>query len=321
MTEYAEQFNNIFQVITDIHLETYDVRPNFKEKWPKEKPCLILSGDIGHLTCQIWHEFMDYVNGNWDVIVYVLGNHEFYSNDRSMSELLEQYKRIIGEKWNRITLLNNEAVGVTWNDQTWTIVGSIAWGSADYSIVLSINDFKKIKTYDNSGRLKSITVKEYQELHNRDMQFILDELSYAAANMPIVLVTHFPLTRERTNDIKYENEKESIKKYYANELHDKIKGNTRLTLVAGHTHHNYDFIMDEVRYIGNHWWEPAVANVANVDNKKIIRISLTIASGTYLMCLVGLLFNSKFIHTTCGLVLYSVGTLGACVGYGFIANE
>ncbi len=250
MSAYVDKFNATFQVITDIHLETAEVCPDFAAKWPALTPCLILSGDIGHISSPYWNKFMDYVNENWDVSVYVLGNHEFYSNSKSMHHLLELYKSTIGEKWPKVKLLVNETMGIEWNDLTWTIIGATAWGSADYSIVLSINDFKKIKSYNDNMHLKSIAVKEYHELHNRDMQFIVDEVSHAEIDRPIIVVTHFPLTREGTSAPIHGNQSDAIKKYFANELHDKLKNNPRLTLVAGHTHYAYDFIMDDVRYMG-----------------------------------------------------------------------
>jgi hypothetical protein len=249
MSACVDQFNTTFQVITDIHLETQEVCPDFAATWPALTPCLILSGDIGHISCPHWHRFMDYVNENWDIIVYVLGNHEFYSNSKSMPCLLELYKTRIGEKWQKINLLVNETICIEWNDTTWVVIGSTAWGSADYSLVLSINDFKKIKSYNDRGHLKPITVKEYQSLHNSDMEFIMDEI---AQGFPTIIVTHFPLTREGTSDPIYGNQSDAMKRYYANELHDKLKGNPNLTMVAGHTHYAYDFIMDDVRYISSY---------------------------------------------------------------------
>jgi hypothetical protein len=249
MSAHVDQFNTTFQVITDIHLETQEVCPNFAAKWPALTPCLILSGDIGHISCPHWQRFMDYVNENWDIVIYVLGNHEFYSNSKSMPCLLELYKTTIGEKWPKIKLLDNQTMGLVWNGITWAIIGSTAWGSADYSLVLSINDFKKIKSYNDRGHLKPITVKEYQSLHNSDMEFIMDEI---AQGFPTIIVTHFPLTRDGTSDPIYGNQSDAMKRYFANELHDKLKDNPNLTLVAGHTHYAYDFIMDDVRYIGNY---------------------------------------------------------------------
>ena len=252
MSAYVDKFNATFQVITDIHLETTEKCPDFAVEWPALTPCLILSGDIGHVSCPHWQKFMEYVNDNWDVSVYVLGNHEFYSNSKSIQHLLELYKTTIGEKWPKIKLLVNETMCIEWNDTTWAVIGSTAWGSAEFSLVLSINDFKKIKVHNEAGHLKPITVKDYHELHNSDMQFITDELAYIERDIPVVVVTHFPLTRDGTSNPIYGNQSEATKRYFANELHDKLKGHPNLTLVAGHTHHKYDFIMDDVRYVGNY---------------------------------------------------------------------
>lgn len=251
MSAYVDKFNTTFQVITDIHLEYLDECPDFAAKWPALTPCLILSGDIGHISSPIWNQFMTYVNEHWDIIVYVLGNHEFYSNRKSMLHLLDKYKTTIREKWPRVHLLDNQSMGIIWNDQVWAVIGSTAWGSADYSLVLSINDFKQIKAHNDAGHLKPITVKDYHELHNRDIQYIMDEISHTEENIPIIVVTHFPLTRDGTSDPIYSNQSEATKKYFANELHDKLKGNPRLTLVAGHTHYKYDFIMDDLRYMAS----------------------------------------------------------------------
>lgn len=248
----SADFNTTFQVITDIHLENETECPDFYTKWPALTPCLILSGDIGHISCILWHQFMEYVNASWDVVVYILGNHEFYSNRKSMPHLLELYTNTIGEKWPKVHLLSNASMKIVWNEETWTIIGSTAWGSANYSIVLYVNDFKRIKTYNNSGYLKPISVKDYNELHNRDMQFIINELAGTSGENPTVIVSHFPLTRTGTSNTIYDNQPDALKKYFANELHEQFRGRSNLTVVAGHTHHKYDFTIDEVRYIGNY---------------------------------------------------------------------
>jgi hypothetical protein len=196
---------------------------------------------------------MDYVSETWDISVYILGNHEFYSCRHSHDSLLDAYTNTIRERWSNIHLLHNTTLGINHVGQTWAIIGSTAWGSADFSLVLSINDFRKIKSYNNPREhLKPISVKEYQELHNRDMEYLIREIDCTTAGVPIVIVTHFPLTRDGTSSPIYQNQKQSIKHYYANELHDKMKGRSDLTVVSGHTHYKYDFIMDDVRYIGNY---------------------------------------------------------------------
>jgi hypothetical protein len=252
MSAYVDKFNATFQTITDIHLETTDICPDFAAKWPALTPCLILSGDIGHVSCPHWWQFMNYVSSNWDIVIYVLGNHEFYSCNQSYDKLLIAYETSLSDLPN-IHLLYNRSMGIECNGQIWAVIGSTAWGSAEFSLVLSINDFRKIKSYNNPrAHLKPISIKEYQEMHNRDMEYIISELDGVDPEIPVVVVTHFPLTRDGTSDPIYGNQSRAIKAYYANELHDKLKGNLRLTLVAGHTHHKYDFIMDDVRYISSY---------------------------------------------------------------------
>lgn len=251
MSATVDKFNAAFQIISDIHLEQMDVCPDFAAKWRSTAPCLILAGDIGHFNCPHWHAFMNYVNDNWDVVIYVLGNHEFYSNRYSYNYLLHCYNDI-PLMWSNVILLNGNVADILCDGVIWKIIGATAWGAAEYSLVLSINDFKKIKIYNaDTDRTTPISVKQYQEMHNADMDWIINTIANTDRSTCTVLVTHFPLTRDGTSDPIYGNQSDALKRYFANELHGVLKDRPNLTVVSGHTHYKYDFIMDEVRYVSN----------------------------------------------------------------------
>lgn len=76
------------QVLSDIHLEE-------KAQIPSILPMsdtLFLAGDIGVLGNNLYESFINYCSKGWDIVFYVLGNHELYSKDKSIDELVEDYK-------------------------------------------------------------------------------------------------------------------------------------------------------------------------------------------------------------------------------------
>lgn len=248
-TQWIEEFDENFQIISDIHLEKLEHTFDFSEKFPIISPCLILAGNIGYISSTIWMDFMEYVNINWEIILYVLGNTEMYNNRISFEMMLDNYYTTVQEKWPKILIITNRTVRIISSGKIWNIIGATAWGNADRSIVDKIEDFKKIKIYNETGRLLRISLKEYQTLHNQDIEFIINEVNKAPVKERLVIITHFPLTRENTMCL---NDTESIKNNYANEIHHILKKRPYITSVSGHTQYKYDFVMDDIRYVSNY---------------------------------------------------------------------
>ena len=103
---------------------------------------LILAGDIGHVNNGVWQAFMKYVSTNWIHVVYVLGNHEYYSNSKDMTNLLTAYTTHLAQYPN-IHLLNRDKLKIDEYD----ILGLTMWTHNEYAIITQINDFKQIKMH------------------------------------------------------------------------------------------------------------------------------------------------------------------------------
>jgi predicted MPP superfamily phosphohydrolase len=244
------------QICSDIHLEYYSQSRNTEPinfgniVFPNSpNSILILAGDIGHVNNATWQAFMKYVGTNWQHVIYVLGNHEYYSNSKDMSKLLTAYKDHLAQYPN-IHLLNRDKLKI----EDYDILGLTMWTQNEYSTVMQINDFKQIKMHNDIGHLKPITLTQYNALHDQDKAWLFANID---PTRKTIIVTHFPLTRDGVNHPKYAEQKSALCNYYANEFHHGLVSaygpceDNQLIIISGHTHFNYDFVKDNIRYISN----------------------------------------------------------------------
>lgn len=244
------------QICSDIHLEYYSQSRNTEPinfgniVFPNSpNSILILAGDIGHVNNSTWQAFMKYVSSNWQHVIYVLGNHEFYSNSKDMVKLLTAYKGYLSQYPN-IHLLNRDKIKI----EEYDILGLTMWTQNEYSMVMQINDFKQIKMHNDIGHLKPITLTHYNALHEQDKTWLFANID---PSRKTIIITHFPLTRDGVNHPKYAEQKSALCNYYANEFHHSLLSaykpcdDNQLIIISGHTHFNYDFVKDNIRYISN----------------------------------------------------------------------
>ena len=85
----------------------------------------------------------------------------------------------------------------------------------------------------------------------------------------VIILSHFPLTRDGTSAPEYLGQKQAIKNYYANDYHTDImaisrewlssmnelnSGKKQIISISGHTHFSYDFTRADIRYINSGAW-------------------------------------------------------------------
>lgn len=229
----------------------------------REISYLILAGDIGHLNSPVWRAFIEYIHGlhpGWEQIFYMLGNHEYYSNSKTMSVLMEGYREYLAQ-FPRIKLLDQDLVYLP--DDGCVVLGATMWGQSEFSIVGQINDFRqinlKLDPTNPASRTINITPPAMNELHRAEKEWLFSELNNLNESVmlqpelkTIIIITHFPLTREGTSHPSYSGQKQAIKNYYANDFHQELvlrKNTTNIISISGHTHYEYDFAQDGIRYL------------------------------------------------------------------------
>lgn len=292
----------LFQYISDAHLENCRDYPRLV---PTAK-YLFLVGDIGHVSSPVWREFMEYLHGQtvdgtktnnvtgdgdvgdkekqmvWYRIFYVLGNHEYYSNSKTMPTLKKAYEEYLAP-FPRITLLDRgdtiilpDATNPDGGGKI-AVLGATMWPQAEFSLVSQINDFRRInlKSDPANPESRTITISPHamNELHLADREWLFGKLAETLTNNPdteqIIILSHFPLIRDGTSDPSYSGQKQAIKNYYANEYHQELmaiasewfeanghvkNAKKQIISISGHTHYGYDFARDRIRYLNSGAW-------------------------------------------------------------------
>jgi predicted phosphohydrolase len=227
------------QIYSDIHLEYYSKIPLIE---PKSK-ILILAGDIGYLDSDIYNEFMNYVSKNWNYVFIVLGNHEYYHDTKTFTEINKQARQYFS-KFNNIVLLDRDIYLL----EDILIIGCTLWSNIDERVKDYINDFNYIKMLDEKNNFVKLSIQEYQNLHQKNKDFLLS--SFLDNYKKVIIITHYPLTQENTSHPKYNKDPKWIKNYFSNQI-DLNNNDKEIICISGHTHYSFDFVKNNIRYISN----------------------------------------------------------------------
>ncbi len=253
-----------FQIFSDIHLEFFNSFP----KIPPLTNYLFLAGDIGKLSGSNFKPFFDYCSDNWKKTFYVLGNHEYYSSNKTYDKLNEEYKEFF-KNYSNVFLLDDSYYDLEDGSDSYRIYGSTLWSSINSN--QSLNDFNMIKMKNDKNWTVPIDLEYFNSLYNNSAKKLFDQIkttNWEGNSEPknLIIMTHFPPIRKTddqpnlTSHPMYQNQDESIKKYFANDftngylkvwdLTEKdLYSNVKLW-ISGHTHYSYDFNY-RTRFIGN----------------------------------------------------------------------
>ena len=217
------------QLYSDFHLELNE------KAYPKIKPyCdyLFLAGDIGKINTPNFKDFFDYCSSNWKKVFYVLGNHEYYHSHTTLVKLKKEYKNFF-ENYTNIHLLDNDVYEL---DEI-VIIGSTLWSYT--TSTLNLNDFSKIKTYDEiNNRTNGISTEFYNNLHFDCINFINTQIE-KYKDKKVIVMTHYPPSQKETSHPKYNNQLQYLKDYFASNCIDDVSDeHTIVAWLYGHTHYS-----------------------------------------------------------------------------------
>ena len=154
-----------FQYISDIHLEHGN-----RIKIPKIANNLILAGDIGDPSEDIYSSFLRDISHDFEHIFIICGNHEYYSKKRSMQKT-ECVIREICNQYDNIHFMQNEAFHFP--DSDISIFGTTLWTNVkkcqSWIIKSMISDYRCIPnfTIDLNNKLHSESLQKFNEMVHR----------------------------------------------------------------------------------------------------------------------------------------------------------
>lgn len=217
------------QIASDLHLDQlkYPNLNSINELIIPNSDILVLAGDICHIeSLNSFKNFFNYLSENFKYIIYIPGNHEFYTKKSTNIEDLEKTIEDFFNKYKNFVYLNNKSV--LFGDVL--ISGSCLWcsPSIDPPPWFHIN----------------IKKEKIKQMHEESIKY-LDKVSSLKIEKHLI-ITHYPpinmVNTSRKDNDKYID-------YYRNE-NISLTSNPKYW-IFGHTHKNFFKIIDKTTYLSN----------------------------------------------------------------------
>jgi len=201
--------------MSDLHLE-------FGEPVPQvEGELLVLAGDIGLIKQPVMlYTFIERMSKNFDNVLYVPGNHEYYHDRYSPDVLKNMFIPL-----TNVHVMNNDNITI----DGIKFVGATLWtDETNPGILKQLNDFHIIK---------GLNVYNAPTFHR-------DSLNYIKESNADVVITHHAPSFQSVAAIFRNSE---INSCFASELDT---GNAKLW-IHGHMHNHSDYIKGDTRIVCN----------------------------------------------------------------------
>ena len=218
------------QFASDLHLGFRENKKFLKANPLQPKgDMLLLAGDIVPLGLIDKHkDFFSYISNNFETVYWIPGNHEYYHTD--LAEIRTENFQPLKEKIKEnVVLLNNKSIIYKNVELVFSTLWSYIPPQFEYTVQQSVNDFNLIK---QNG--KTITAKDFNELHKTDLEFLKTALAKPTDKQRIVVTHHVPTLKNYPKQYKNSD----INSAFAVELHGFIESSNVAYWIYGHHHCN-----------------------------------------------------------------------------------
>lgn len=230
-------------ILSDLHIDKNREFPNVGEG-----NVLILAGDIFEIRCYaeckpILTDFFTQCQQNYDEVLFVAGNHEFYGSyiDESFGIL----RNLIPEK---IHILEN---GFFDHPEGVRFVGSTFWTDFgnnplyEWAAQRGMHDYKRIRKH--GGPLLTSDIKK---IHNSSLHWLETQLNENLGKPHVVITHHAPSFLSA--DPRYGRSNDDLTFAFMNRLDMMIQNQLNIThWVHGHIHHKSDYRIGNCRVMAN----------------------------------------------------------------------
>jgi Icc-related predicted phosphoesterase len=232
------------QIVSDLHIEyKSNSIPDPKNYITPSADILVLAGDIGSLyKIRQFSQFLQKVCSMFRIVIYVPGNHEYYTVKGIKHMTMEQLNsrlNNIEKNIDNLFVLNRSSICI--NDIC--IIGCTLWSHPMVKIPKYIVKINDINTW------------KYKQLFNNDLQYINEMIKYCNNNkLRLIVVTHHCPTYET---LKFAKKREKFISLYASDLDHLLHKQKVHTWICGHIHKNFDFhTSGGTRIVGNQKGKP-----------------------------------------------------------------
>lgn len=247
------------QIMSDLHLETPRFLPMYStfSVEPTAKH-LALVGDIGIASDQQLSIFLRDNLQKFELVFYVLGNHEPYANEEAPEVLpstwedackqMNEFEKSIdiqreamgSNSTGRFVFMDRRRFDV--NERT-TILGCTLFShitpEQTSTASLFVSDFSNISQW---------TTESHNAAHLRDLAWLNDQVSHISTHEPhreiIILTHHSPTVQAEANNPDHLEDPKGIQSAFSTDLSQEICwiNPSVKTWAFGHTHWNCDFV-------------------------------------------------------------------------------
>ena len=230
-----------FQIASDFHIEKEDNDNVDINKYIKPIcPCLILCGDVGSLyRYNQLENFFRQLCEKFEYIIYVPGNHEFYTIQGTpgipMYQLFHKLK-ILENTFDNLYVLNREILKIG----NYCFIGCILWTNCPEE-----KEFPKFRV-----KIHAFSKSKYNRFNQGDIKFLQNSIKQShSENLKPIVITHYPPSKILLNKRCRNDEYNYL---YYNNLDDMLTKNMINIWICGHLHWSFDFLSENgTRLIGN----------------------------------------------------------------------
>ena len=229
------------QFASDLHLELMD-----NSRYLKEHPLqvtgdvLLLAGDTIYIEQEhlMKHPFWQWASDNYEEVIAVPGNHEFYAF-YDIASLPESYR---WELFPNVRICSNTVEHIGDAD----IIASTLWAHIDiqnaYHTERCVSDFHRIVYGDHL-----LTAADFNREHERCLQFVKQTVASSTAKTKIVLTHHVPTGLCTA----FEFQGSAINGAFTVELGNYIADSDINYWIYGHSHRNIEAQIGDTRILSN----------------------------------------------------------------------
>jgi hypothetical protein len=198
--------NNLFYYLSDLHIEKGFQRVININKNLRERPYLILSGDIGYVNEKNYQDFLYGISTRFDKVFIVAGNHEYKNNTKSIEEINVDIQDICNGK-NNLIFLQQKTFKIC-ETRNIILAGCTLWSNLP---------------------------KSRRKYHLQDKKWLHNILENDTINNYVFITHHSPILpnlkiRKNTH-------------YFSSNQTGLLKKNNLIMWIHGHNHINKDIIM------------------------------------------------------------------------------
>lgn len=231
------------QYASDLHLE-FAENGSYLKHHPLQVAgdILVLAGDIGYLNDENYscHPFWDWASGNYEQVIVLPGNHEFYKNFNLDS---------LSDGWTfnirtNVVCYYNAVIPITKHTE---IIATTLWSNIKrqdaFQTELGVSDFRRIKY----GKNESLNWTRFNMEHVRCLKFLKESISKRDVEHIVVVSHHVPSFELLSPEFKGS----PLNGAFTVELSDYIIESPIDYWIYGHSHRNIDKTIGETKCITN----------------------------------------------------------------------